>query len=148
VINRADRSNEWRRDAVIPPLRAFLAAAIAADELIAVWEIGRLFGDEPGLRNDHRRNQIGAHLVAARAARIDLDLFAPELGVLAAGVVAKVIDAQMRVQRDPPEGDIAPASVRPSAVAIDELERQARIVCRLERRTAREFLARIRALRN
>ena len=92
VINRADRSNEWRRDAVIPPLRAFLAAAIAADELIAVWEIGRLFGDEPGLRNDHRRNQIGAHLVAARAARIDLDLFAPELGVLAAGVVAKVIE--------------------------------------------------------
>ena len=140
VINRKDRSNEWRRDAVIPPLREFLAAAIAADELTAAWQIGLMLGREPGPQDVQVQDQISGYLTAARAARIDLDLFTPKLGRLAAGVTSKLVAAAMRPTEDPMLDDVPPASMRPTAIAIEELERQARILCRLERRTTEDNL--------
>jgi hypothetical protein len=46
LIGRRDRSDEWRRDIVIPAVQRFLAAATEADQFIAAQKLRANFGED------------------------------------------------------------------------------------------------------
>lgn len=145
LIGRRDRANEWRRDAVIPAIRRFLTAIYSADELISAYQFGVALGSD---QEETRRKLSGKTtplLVEARVARSDLELFTPDLGYLAKEIMNALVQTELDFSTRPWEEIKRGSSdigwpIRPISLKCKELEKRARIMSRIERRSLREVL--------
>jgi hypothetical protein len=149
IVNRRDRASDWRRDIITPSVRGFILPTDNADMIITTHQMAVGMGADPTERRERAYTEAWPSIQQARTFATEFELFAPELAKIADRISEKLILSlsdfdQMQLPVQQLEGGTMRAQ-RPVFAWNRELARRARIMSRVERRTAREFLSHLGA---